>query len=86
MFGQIGALVGERGVIPVGVKLAAIRRDFPGPRRFLYFPTLLWLGHGDGALRLLSWPPFYCRTWNSMRRFFSRPSLFLLSAMGCVEP
>jgi hypothetical protein len=53
MFGQIAALVGERGVIPIGVKLAAIRRDFPGVRRFLYFPTLLWLGHGDGVLRLL---------------------------------
>ncbi|HVW28422.1 MAG TPA: lipase maturation factor family protein [Polyangiaceae bacterium] len=53
MFGQIAALVGERGVVPVGLKLAAIRRDFPGVRRFLYFPSLLWLGHGDGALRSL---------------------------------
>jgi hypothetical protein len=51
MFGQITALVGARGVTPVALRLAAIRRDFPGPRRFLYFPSLLWLGHGDGALR-----------------------------------
>src|SRR5581483_10135189 len=51
MFGQIAALVGERGVVPVGLKLAAIRRDFPGARRFLYFPSLLWLGHGDSVLR-----------------------------------
>jgi hypothetical protein len=53
MFGQITALVGEKGVIPIGLKLAAIRRDFPGPRRFLYFPSLLWLSHRDGTLRAM---------------------------------
>jgi hypothetical protein len=53
LFGQITTLVGDGGVLPIRLRLAAIRRDFPGLRRFLYFPSLLWLGHGDGALRAL---------------------------------
>ena len=53
MFGQITALVGERGVIPIKVKLAAIAKDFPGLRRFLYFPSILWFASSDRALRIL---------------------------------
>jgi hypothetical protein len=53
MFGQITALVGDVGVMPVRLKLAAMRRDFPGIRRFLYFPSVLWISHGDRALRAL---------------------------------
>jgi hypothetical protein len=34
--------------------LARIQRDFPGPRRFLYFPTLLWLDSSDRMLRGLA--------------------------------
>lgn len=50
---QVLMMAGSRGVTPVAPKLEAIRRDFPGLRRFLYFPSLLWLGGGDGLLRLL---------------------------------
>jgi hypothetical protein len=53
MLGQITPLVGKKGVIPIGLKLAAIRRDFPAPGRFLYFPSLLWLSHSDITLRLI---------------------------------
>lgn len=53
LFGQITTLVGARGIMPVESKLAAMRRDFPGLRRFLYFPTLLWLVRSDRALRVL---------------------------------
>lgn len=51
---QVTALAGQHGVLPVGVKLAALRRDFSAPRRFLHFPTLLFVAHGDLALRLLA--------------------------------
>jgi hypothetical protein len=53
LFGQLTTLVGEQGVMPVRLKLAAIRRDFPGIRRFVYFPTLLWISSSDRALRAL---------------------------------
>jgi hypothetical protein len=53
LFGQIATLVGEHGIMPVQVKLAAMRRDFPGIKRFIYFPTLLWFSNSDRALRLL---------------------------------
>ena len=53
LYGRVTALIGERGITPIGLQLTAIRRDFPGVRRFLSFPTLLWFGHGDRALRML---------------------------------
>jgi hypothetical protein len=53
LLGQATSLVGDRGIMPVGLKLAAMRRDFPGFRRFFYFPTLLWFGHSDRRLRAL---------------------------------
>jgi hypothetical protein len=51
LFVQITTLVGERGITPVGIKLATIRRDIPGPSRYWYFPTLFWFGHSDRALK-----------------------------------
>jgi hypothetical protein len=51
LWGEITTLVGQRGILPVGVRLAAIRRDFSVPGRYLRFPTLLWFGHSDAALR-----------------------------------
>ena len=44
---QIQVLSGSRGHLPVREWLARIRRDFPGPRRFFEFPTLLWLNSSD---------------------------------------
>jgi hypothetical protein len=35
--------------------LAAIRRDFPAPQRWLWFPTLLWIRADDRALRAIPW-------------------------------
>src|SRR6187431_3662281 len=40
-----------------------------------------------GATIILQWAPrAYCKTLNSMRRFFSRPAAFLLSAIGSSAP
>ena len=38
-------------VAGVHVRLAKIREDFPTWRRFLYYPTLLWLNDRDVMLR-----------------------------------
>jgi hypothetical protein len=53
LFGQIAVLVGDKGIMPVRVKLAAMRRDFPGIKRFIYFPTVLWFASSDLALHVL---------------------------------
>src|ERR1041384_2931906 len=53
LFGQLTTLVGARGIMPVELKLAAMRRDFPGIKRFLYFPTLLWFSSSDRVMRAL---------------------------------
>src|SRR4051794_13836520 len=49
--GQVCAVAGETGVLPAGMLLEHVRRDFPGWRRFLYFPTLLWLSPKNAMLR-----------------------------------
>jgi Lipase maturation factor len=53
--GQVLPYAGERGAQPVRRVLERITRDFPGPRRFLYFPTLLWVDSSDRMLRALTW-------------------------------
>lgn len=53
--GQVLPYAGARGALPVRHVLERIARDFPGPRRFVYFPTLLWIDSSDRMLRGLSW-------------------------------
>jgi hypothetical protein len=48
---EVVPLVGRHGIAPIAPRLTAIRRDFPGWRRFLYFPSLLWLDSSDRAIR-----------------------------------
>jgi hypothetical protein len=50
---QVLSVSGEHGVLPAGLLLSRVRRDFPGLARFIYFPTLLWLHPKDGTLRAL---------------------------------
>lgn len=52
---QVVPLAGRRGLAPVAALMAAIRRDFTAPRRWLYFPGLLWFGAGDRWLRAIPW-------------------------------
>ena len=59
---QLEAVVGTRGLAPIEPRLAAAKRDFPGLRRFLIFPSLLWLFHSDRVLRLLPWFGVLCGT------------------------
>lgn len=43
------------GAGSIARRLAKYRDDFPTWRRFVYFPTLLWLSPSDAMLRLLTW-------------------------------
>ena len=48
---QIRGLAGRDGMSPFAPMMQQMAHDFPGWRRLLYFPTLLWLtGGGDAAL------------------------------------
>jgi hypothetical protein len=48
-------MIGTRGLGPIQQRLACAKRDFPGPRRFFDFPTVLWWWNSDAALRVIPW-------------------------------
>src|SRR5688500_17691015 len=52
---QVLPTAGARGITPIKDSLAAIAAHFPTWKRFLYFPSLLWLNQSDGFLRALPW-------------------------------
>jgi hypothetical protein len=48
---QVVAFGGSRGIVPVAPTLRAVRRQLERPAlRWVYTPTLLWLGDSDAAL------------------------------------
>jgi hypothetical protein len=51
LYPQLVPMAGRRGLTPIDAALRAIERDFPTPKRFVYFPSLLWLNASDFALR-----------------------------------
>ena len=50
---QVVRLAGAGGIQPITPLLRKMRADYPGLRRFVFFPTLLWLRSDDCCLRLL---------------------------------
>jgi hypothetical protein len=48
---EVLAWAGSRGVTPVREVLARAAADYPGARRFAWFPTLLWIDARDATLR-----------------------------------
>ena len=52
---QVVPLVGQNGISPAARKLAQMRADFSLWRCIAYWPTLLWFGASDRALRALVW-------------------------------
>jgi lipase maturation factor 1 len=51
---QITGLVGERGLLPAGAFLEQAHASYGGAA-YRLFPTLCWLGAGNGMLRLFAW-------------------------------
>lgn len=49
---QVVPLCGRKGVTPVAHLLAQAKKDYPGLKKVLYFPTWLWLNDSDAALQL----------------------------------
>jgi lipase maturation factor 1 len=50
---QIHGLIGERGLLPVGGYLDAIRGALPSIKRLWYAPSLFWFGASDRALTIV---------------------------------
>jgi hypothetical protein len=57
---QLEAGIGSGGLLPVGARFDAIRRDFPGLRRFTQYPSVLWLSRSDTTIRLIPWVGTLC--------------------------
>ncbi len=51
---QIRGLIGPDGILPAGDYLQTVAQRFGG-KGFWYAPTLLWLGSGPLALKVLCW-------------------------------
>ena len=49
---QILPLLGSRGISPVALQLKRLREDLPLLARLRLNPSLLWIAHGDTALRV----------------------------------
>jgi hypothetical protein len=47
---QMRSIAGRNAALPLGLRLAKIRDAFPLWRRWVHFPTLLWLDHSDAML------------------------------------
>src|SRR2546425_275950 len=50
---QIRGLIGSQGILPAQQYLHAVEGYVGGVARYRFAPTVLWLGAGDGALRLV---------------------------------
>jgi hypothetical protein len=57
---QMEMALSSRGTVPIAARLARIRRDYPGLRRFVEYPTLLWLNSSDAFLHALPWAGVLC--------------------------
>ena len=53
LYNQILVFAGSKGIQPFHLQLKKIKEDYPGIRRFFYFPTLLWLNASDRFLKML---------------------------------
>jgi hypothetical protein len=51
---QVSGLLGEHGILPAGAFLQRAHALY-GSAAYRLFPTVCWLGAGDGMLRLLAW-------------------------------
>src|SRR5256886_14415616 len=51
---QVTGLIGEHGILPATAFLDRTRALYGGAA-YRLFPTVCWLGAGDGALRVLCW-------------------------------
>lgn len=52
---QTKGLIGPNGILPAASYLSVLPQYFPGPKRFWFAPTLLWLNSSNHMLMLVCW-------------------------------
>lgn len=57
---QVGVTLSSRGLIPIARRLDRVRGDFPGLRRLLEYPSVMWLSASDRTLHALPWIGVAC--------------------------
>lgn len=77
---QHDCMPGSLRMLPVRTQLARIRRDYPGPRRFFMYPTILWLNDSDAVLRALPYVGVLC----GMGAIYGGPLGVYCIALACV--
>jgi hypothetical protein len=50
---QVDITLGSRGLLPIARRLERIRRDYPGFRRFIDYPSVMWISASDRTLKAL---------------------------------
>ena len=50
---QVGITLGSRGLLPIARRLDRIRRDYPGARRLIDYPSVMWISASDRTLHAL---------------------------------
>jgi len=53
LYNQVLVFAGSKGIHPFHLQLTKIKEDYPGIRRFFYFPSLLWFNASDRSLKML---------------------------------
>jgi len=51
LYNQVLVFAGSKGIHPIHLQLKKIKEDYPGIKRFFYFPTLLWFNASDRFLK-----------------------------------
>jgi len=57
---QLALMLARGGIVPAAERMARIRRDYPGPRRFVEYPSVLWLFGSDRAIRAIPYLGIAC--------------------------
>ena len=53
LYNQVLVFAGSKGIQPFHLQLKKIKKDYPGIRRFFYFPTIFWFNASDRFLKML---------------------------------
>ncbi len=81
LFHQALPFAGSRGISPIKEQLQKIRSDYPGLKRFFYFPTLLWIKADDWFIRLLLASGIGASVWTVYGGPWSRLALVICWAV-----
>jgi len=53
LYNQVLVFAGSKGIQPFHLQLKKIKEDYPGIKRFFYFPTIFWFNASDRSLKML---------------------------------